>query len=247
MRTVVVAIWLWTFAVPAWAQQQPPPEEKEPQIWTVAASAGLALTSGNSDTSNVNAAYEVVYDPQTRNVVRSDGLYLRGETDGVLSADRLSFNIRDQYSLTPRVFVFGQNQYLQDEFKSIDYLIAPGVGLGYKIFDTERTKFDVDGGIGGVWEKNPGLDVRSSAAVTAGEKLSVALTGNTSLTQSVAALWKTNDWDDALYTFGAGVAVAMSQNLQLKVELLNTFKNRPPDETIRKNDVAFLTAIVFKK
>lgn len=246
MRTVVVATFLWMLAGPAFAQQ-PPAEEKEPQIWTVAASAGLALTSGNSDTSNLNAAYEVVYDPQTRNLVRSDGLYLRGETDGVLSADRLNFNIRDEYELTPRIFVFGQNQYLQDEFKSIDYLIAPGVGIGYKIFDTERTKFTVDGGLGGVWEKNPGLDVRSSAAVTAGERLSVALTSNTSLTQSVAALWKTNDWEDALYTFGAGVAVAMSEHLQLKVELLNTFKNRPPDETIRKNDLAVLTAIVFKK
>jgi hypothetical protein len=40
----------------------------------VAAGAGLALTSGNTDTSTVNASYDITYDPQTRNVVKSDGL-----------------------------------------------------------------------------------------------------------------------------------------------------------------------------
>ena len=104
-----------------------------------------------------------------------------------------------------------------------------------------------DGGLGGVWEKNPGFDVRSSGALTAGQKLAQELSSTVSLTESVTALWKMNDWDDALYTFGAGIAVAMSEHLQLKVEVLDTFKNRPPLETVRKNDVAFLTAIVFKK
>ena len=45
--------------------------------------------------------------------------------------------------------MFGQNQYLKDEFKEIDYLIAPTAGLGYKLFDTAATKLDVDGSAGG--------------------------------------------------------------------------------------------------
>ncbi|HVQ13968.1 MAG TPA: hypothetical protein VMS40_10265, partial [Vicinamibacterales bacterium] len=45
-----------------------------PKIWTVTASAGLALTSGNSNTSTINLAYDLTYDPQTKNVVKSDGL-----------------------------------------------------------------------------------------------------------------------------------------------------------------------------
>jgi putative salt-induced outer membrane protein YdiY len=68
--------------------------------------------------------------------------------------------VRDEYRLSTRAFVFGQNQYLRDEFKNIDYLLAPTAGLGYKLFDTATTKLTVDGSVGGVWEKNPGLDVR---------------------------------------------------------------------------------------
>ena len=66
----------------------------------------------------------------------------------------------------PRMYVFGQNQYFRDTFKSIDYLIAPTGGIGYKLFDTAQTKLSVDGGLGVVWEKNPGFDVDSSGAVT---------------------------------------------------------------------------------
>ena len=225
----------------AWAQAP-----AEPKIWTVNASAGLALTSGNTDTSTVNAAYDLIYDPQTRNVVKSDALLIRGKTAGEVTASRLGLNVRDEYRLKDGVFVFGQNQYLRDEFKSIDYLVAPGGGVGMRLFDTMRTKLAVDAGVGGVWEKNPGLGVRSSGTVIASEKLTQTLTATTTLTQSIAALWKTKNWDDSLYTFGIGVAAAISTRTQLKVETLDTYKNLPPLPTIKKNDVAVLMAIVYK-
>ena len=225
----------------AWAQAP-----AEPKVWTVAASAGLALTAGNTDSSSVNAAYDLTYDPQTRNVVKSDALLIRAKTEGELNASRLGVNIRDQFKLTNRVFLFGQNQYLRDEFKSIDYLLAPGAGVGVKLFDTMQTKLAVDVGAGGVWEKNPGAEVRSSGAVTTSEKLSQTLTATTTLTQSVSALWKTKEWDDSLYTFGVGIAATISARTQLKVELLDVYKNLPPLPTIKKNDVAVLMAIVYK-
>ena len=225
----------------AWAQ---PPAE--PKIWTFNASAGLALTSGNKDTSTVNAAYDFIYDPQTRNVVKSDALFIRGKTDGELTASRLGITVRDEFRVTDGVFVFGQTQYLQDEFKSIDYLVAPGAGVGMRLFDTMQTKLAVDVGAGGVIEKNPGVEVRRSASLTASEKLTQALTATTTLTQSAAALWKTNDWDDALYTFGVGVAATISARTQLKVEVLDTYKALPPLPSLEKNDVAVLIAIVYK-
>lgn len=227
--------------VPARAQAPAPPK-----VWTVAASAGLALTHGNKDSSTVNAAYDLTYDPQTKNVVKSDALLIRGKTEGETTANRFGLNVRDEYKLTDRMFVFGQNQYLKDEFKNIDYLLAPTGGVGVKIFDTMQTKLAVDAGGGGVWEKNPGFEVRSSGAVVASEKLQQTLTATTTLTQSVSALWKTKEWDDSLYVFGVGVAATISARTQLKVEVLDTYKNLPPLPTIKKNDVAVLMAIVYK-
>ena len=101
-------------AVPVGAQAPPP----EPKVWTVAASAGLALTSGNTDTSTVNAAYDLVYDPPSKNLIKSDALLIRGKTEGDLTASRFGVNVRDEYQLTTRAYVFGQNQYLHDKFKN---------------------------------------------------------------------------------------------------------------------------------
>jgi putative salt-induced outer membrane protein len=230
-------------AAPTFAQAPPP---AAPKIWAVAAGAGLAMTSGNSDTSSFNAAYDLTYDPQSRNIVKSDALLLRGKTQDELSAERFGFNVRDQYKLTPRAYVFGQNQYLHDKFKDIDYLVAPTGGVGYRIIDTPETKLDADGGAGVVWEKNPEFDVKTSGAITAGEKLARQLTSNTTFTQTVSALWKTKDFEDALYTFGIGVAAAMSTRTQLKIELLDTYKNRPPVPTVKKNDLATVLAVVYK-
>ena len=240
--TAVVVLVLVCAASPVFGQAPADP----PKSWTVTASAGLALTSGNSNTSTINLAYDFTYDPQANNLIKSDGLYLRGENEGELSAHRTGFNIRDEYKLTDGIFVFGQNQFLKDQFKDIDYLVAPTGGVGYKIIDTPETKFGVDASLGVVWEKNPGFNVTSSGALATGEKLTHALTDNTTLNQTFMGLWKTDDLEDALFTFGVSIAASMSTRTQLKVEALDTFKNKPPAPTIQANDVAVLVSIVYK-
>ena len=91
----VVVVSVLSVLAPAAARAQTPTPPPSP--WTQTASAGLALTSGNKDTSTLNVGYEVAYDPKTRNLLKSDGLFLRGKTEGVLTTDRLSLNGRDEY------------------------------------------------------------------------------------------------------------------------------------------------------
>ena len=239
----------FTFAVlcstvrPALAQAPAPPPHK---IWDVAASLGVSATSGNSNASQFNAGYDLIYDPLTRNIVKSNVLLLRGTTEGELSAQRFLWNVRDEYKITGRSYVFVQNMYLRDQFKKISYLDAATGGVGFKAIATDQTKLDLDAGLGGVWEKNAGFALKKSGALTAGEKLQQKLSTTATFTQSVTALWKTNDTSDALYTFGAGVAVAMSTRTQLKFEVLDVYKNKPPTAAVKKNDVATVIALVFK-
>jgi putative salt-induced outer membrane protein YdiY len=233
-------------SAPAMAQAPlfaPPPE---PAAWTVTAGAGLALTSGNTDTSTVNASYEVVYDPQARYLVRSDGLMIRGKNEGEVSADRLSLNVRSEFRLSERAYIFGENRFLRDRFKSIDYLTAPAAGLGYSVIETPETKMGLDLGLGGVWEKNANLGVKTSGSLTIGQSLAHTLTATTSLTQSFSGLWKTTDLRDSLQVFTVGMSATVSSRTQLKVELLNTYKQKPPLATVQPNDVAILIAIVYK-
>lgn len=222
------------------------PAGPPPSPWTQTASAGFALTSGNKDTSTLNVGFEVGYDPKARNLLKSDGLFLRGKTEGVLSTDRLSLNGRDEYKLSSRSYTFAQMQYLGDQFKNIDYLVSPAAGLGLRLAETPQMRVSLDVGVGGVWEKPIGGDVRTSGAVTVGEKATRQLSKSASVGQSFTALYKTNDVSDSLYTFGANIAASVTSRTQLKVELLDTYKNRAA-ASFKKNDVAVIVGMVFKR
>ena len=235
---------LLTVASPAQAQNQSP--APPPSKWKLAFGAGLSFTSGNTDTSTYNSSYTVTYTASERNLFKSDAMFMRGHTEGALSTDRFGLNVREESRLSDRVFVFGQNQYLRDRFKRIQYLVAPTGGVGLTTVRTERTRVTIDVGVGGVWEKNPFDDARASGALTFNQKLSQTISTTTTVTQSTFGLWKTQDLSDSYYQFGVSLATALASRTQLKVELLDNYNRRPTGMGVQKNDVSLILALVFK-
>jgi len=226
----------------ALAQDPPPP----PPGWTGSASAGLALTQGNSDTSTVNAAYELKRDTGGPFGLKSTGLLVWGKSEGELTNDRLSLDGRLERKLNTKTALFGNVQYLRDSFKAIDYLVSPTVGVTRLLVKNDRTELGVDAGVGVVWEKNPDLEVQTDGAVAAGQQFTRKLTATTELKEKAAGLWKMDDFDDALYTFGVGLAASITAATQLKVEFLDTYKAKPPLASVEKNDLAMLVSFVYK-
>jgi putative salt-induced outer membrane protein YdiY len=207
---------------------------------------GMSLTQGNSDTLNINATIDNTYDPKTKNAMRWDALFLRGKQNGVLSVYRLSAMFRDEYTINHRVFTFAELDALHDTFKGVDYLLAPTAGVGYKVIDTKPTSLNVDVGIGGVVERDTGLDAQGNGAITLSQKLVHQLTDTTTMKENVTSLLKMGDIGDGLYTFQIGVAAKMNSRLQLAIDLLDTFKNHPIDGLTHKHDVALVMSIVAK-
>jgi putative salt-induced outer membrane protein YdiY len=248
--SVLVATLLVPVAAIAQPAQTPacpcPPTPTTPPVWTGSAGLGATLNRGNTDTTNINFAFDATRDPKQKDVWKMGALYLRGDTNGELSASRLFAQIRYERKLTARLFAFAQLPYLRDHFKSIDYHLAPSGGLGYKLVATPRTTLAADAGFGVKWEKNPGFDVRTSAVVTSGDRFEFKLSPTSTVIQSFGAIWDVDDWGDALYTFAAGAAAALTARSQLKLELLDTYATRPPTAAIKNNDVALLVAVVYK-
>jgi len=238
-------------ATPLLAQPQttgscPCPPAGPPPVWTGSAGLGLTLNRGNTDTTNINLSFDATRDPKQKDVWKMEALYLRGDTNGQLSANRVFAQVRYERNLTPRLFAFGQLPYLRDHFKSIDYYIAPNGGIGYKVVATSQTTLTADGGFGVKWEKNPGFDLKTAAVVTSGDRFEFKLSPASTINQSFAAVWDADDWGDALYTFTAGAAAALTARSQLKLELLDTYASRPPTPEVKNNDVALLAAVVYK-
>jgi putative salt-induced outer membrane protein len=224
----------------------PAPPEPPPPLWTGSAGAGFSMNRGNTDTTNFNLSFEATRDPKTRSVWKFKALYLRGDTAGTTTVDRFLFDLRNERSLTTRVYAFGALQFLEDKFKQIDYLWAPSGGIGYKLIATPMTTFNVDGGLGAKIEKNTNLDTHTDLVVTSSDKFEHKLSKTSSITQAFGALWKADDFGDALYTFTAGIAASLTARTQLKIEFLDSYASRPPVVEVKKNDVALLTAFVYK-
>jgi putative salt-induced outer membrane protein YdiY len=233
----------------AWAQAQPPappaPQPDEPPpIWTGSFGLGLALTTGNADTSNFNLTGRVTHDPRNPHLWIAEALYLHGSSEGETTVSRTAFSFRYEYGLTSRTSAYGQFRYLRDTFKAIEYLVTPTAGIAYKLVDLPRTKLTVDGGGGVVWENNTDLGTTTSGALTLGESFSHKFSDSSTFTQGATGLWKTSDFGDALYTFTAGLAAAITQRTQLKVELLELYKTEPP-LGVEKGDLSFITSVVY--
>jgi putative salt-induced outer membrane protein YdiY len=247
IRNLLVPTTVLTLCVfPVLASAQPADPPPPPPGWAGSASAGYAMTAGNNDSSTMNAAYDITRDTGGSYLFKSTALLLYGQTEDVTTSDRLSFDGRLERRLSPRTSVFGQAQYLRDEFKQIDYLVSPTVGINRILAKNDRTELNVDAGAGVVWEKNPDLELHTDGAVTAGQKFTHKLTATTELTQKVTALWKMDDFGDALYVFGAGLAASVTGGTQIKIEFLDTYKARPPTDDVRKNDIATLVSFVYK-
>jgi putative salt-induced outer membrane protein YdiY len=237
---MTVAILLLSRAVCAQAPATPAP------VYSGNIGGGLARTGGNTHTSNFNLTAAFVRDPKTRNIVRANAAYLRGSLNDVLNLNRTSFNIRDEYTLSGRTFVFGQLDYVRDQFKQMIFFWAPTGGIGYKLINTDSTQFTVDGGAGGVIEKNPGLRSSKSGSLSAGQRISHKLSSTATLAESLSTIWKTQDFADSLTNLSAGITTAVVGIIQLKVEFLDSYKNKPANALLKKNDTVFVTSFVVK-
>jgi putative salt-induced outer membrane protein YdiY len=232
MRKTTVLLLL--FAAAALGQETPT------KPWSSSLGAGLALTSGNSDTRNININFNTAWDPKTDRRFKADAIYLRGETDGDTNVDKSSASGRYERNFQQRAFWFGEVSYLRDPFKDIDYLIAPIAGVGVNVVKDAARTLTVSAGAGATIDSG-----ETSGALQAGQSFDWTISPVSKLTQKLTGLWKTKDFGDALYHFDAGISTTVAARAELKVAYLYDFKNQPPPG-VKKGDSALFAALLFK-
>ena len=115
--------------------------------WTGKGELGGSFASGNSENEAVNAALALNYaSGDWKHMLGFAGNY--GNDGNVATAQRWELRGQSNYSFTERAYGFGAGRYEDDRFSAYDYQASLAGGLGYRIVDTERTKFWVQGGPG---------------------------------------------------------------------------------------------------
>jgi putative salt-induced outer membrane protein len=243
---VVLALGASCLFVPGGFASADDPKPDENPGWVGSIGAGLALTSGNSDTKTFNLGGSATSDTKKRNILKIDGLFLKTSSEGETTVNRATLGFRDEYGLGKHAFAFGEVRYLHDEFKDIKYLISPLVGAGYRVIDKEKAVLSFDGAIGAAIEEPETGPSTDSGAFHAGESLVWKLTPSATFSEAATGLWKTKDTADALYHFEASLSASMNKRFELKIAFNDDYKNKPAGPTIEKNDTTLLANIVYK-
>ena len=243
MRFSTVAVLLALAAATALAAQEPAPPVDP---WTSSIGAGLAVTSGNSDTQNLNLSLATAWDPKTNRTFQAEALYLRGETNEEKTVDKLAAGARYDRSLSERMFLFTEVTAQRDPFKNIDYFIAPLAGAGWFAIKDARHALRFDGAAGFVTEKNALLGSDTSGAIKAGQSYDRKFSETSALTQQLTGIWKVDDFDDASYHFAAGITSTLTARSELKVSYVYDYRNRVSSPEIEKGDSALFAALLFK-
>ncbi|MGZ5429250.1 MAG: DUF481 domain-containing protein, partial [Thermoanaerobaculia bacterium] len=204
-------------AVPALAQEAAPakPPDPPPPALQGSFSAGLALTTGNTDTSSFNLGFNMAYDPKTHSLFKADAFYLRSASGGLATTDKAGASLRYEYKLTERFYAFAELGYQRDRFKNVTYLITPMLGAGYYVVRKKNLELTADVSVGGAFEKDSGFDATSSGAFSLGQGFVWKILPTTTFTEKATGLWKTDDVSDSFYHFELGLAASLVKNFEL--------------------------------
>jgi putative salt-induced outer membrane protein YdiY len=127
------------------ADDAPPPP---PQGWSGKGQAGYVMSRGTTDTDTANAKIDLsdTIDDTWKHLIHFEGLY--GRSSSVTTAERWAANLQSNYLFTPRAYVFGAFDYLEDYFSGFQYQGDVAAGLGYKFLDTAHDRLSAQAGVG---------------------------------------------------------------------------------------------------
>jgi putative salt-induced outer membrane protein len=143
--------------------QDPPPKPK----WSGEVSAGSVVTSGNSDSSTINAKGEVVYQSERwRNTL--NGLALRTESedpatgDDVTTAERYLVGNKTDFNFTDRDYAFLALEFEKDLIGPVRQRTSETAGYGRKVLTGPEHLLEAELGAGSRQTEAQGTEEKES-------------------------------------------------------------------------------------
>lgn len=230
---------------PAAPDAATPPIDPPIDPWASSLGAGLSITSGNSDTMNLNFAANTTWDPKTTRLFKAEALYLVGESEGEKQVDKLLAKARYEQLFNERAFWFAEAPFLRDPFREINYLVSPLVGAGYHVVSTPVHKLTFDGAVGAILEDKEITGQETSGAVKVGETYEWTISELSKVSQKVTGIWNADDFGDALYHFDASLTTALAARLELKLSYVYDYETEPAPG-VEEGDSALFAAVLVK-
>jgi putative salt-induced outer membrane protein len=234
-------------AVPAWAQATAPQAPPPPPRQEGTAQVGFVGTTGNSSTATFSAGGEHTWRPSPW-TIRNRALFVRSESDDVVTAENFLYIFRAERSLTEKVSVFGSFGFLRDKPAGVSSHQDVSGGIAYKLIEHAAVQFTADAGLGYMNEnRTVGDDVKSGIA-TFGSLFKAKISETADVTDEMRILATFDDASDWRLGHMVSLTVKMTEIFSLKLSNQVRFANLPPPG-FKKTDTTTAIALVvsFKK
>lgn len=121
--------------------------EEEEGPWSGKASLGYLATSGNTENSTLNSAFEVHYvQNKWEHALTLKAVQASEEED--TTAEAYEAGWKSELNLSETDFLFGRVKWRKDRFSGYDTQFSQSVGYGRRILKTERHELNAEAGVG---------------------------------------------------------------------------------------------------
>lgn len=218
----------------------------DPEIWDGSIEVGVNGSSGNSDTFNISAGYDLKRETE-RHVFTSDLKYFNASTKSIQTQNYAIFNSGVEFkSIATRWSLFARTQMQFDEFQDFDLRVVLNSGLAYRFWDSKTNKGKVRVGAGATRDFG-GVDDLWKPEASFGYDLERRLSKRQKLVSKMDIYPAWEDFSDYRLVSDSGWEVLLDEetNLSLKIGVVYRLDSTPSPGT-QRNDVNYVALLIWK-
>ncbi|HEX6852912.1 MAG TPA: DUF481 domain-containing protein [Candidatus Polarisedimenticolaceae bacterium] len=229
-------------------------EDAPAKPWTNATELGVIVTSGNSESTNFAFSNKYGYKWTNAEFLSNAGA-LRTEStpnafnlDGVLveppketTAESYFLDGKYRRTVTGDLFWYALAGWNRNRFQGIDSRLFGGGGIGYRFFETDRTKFSGEIGVDYTQESPVDGEDRDFAGARGFLAYEQKIGESSKFVQELEILENLDDTDDLRARSLTSIQASLNARLALKFAVRVLYDKQPATETL--NDVDDLDGV----
>lgn len=217
--------------------------------WTGGADFGVALTRGNSDTTNLALGLALTRETlHDKTNVYAASIYNRDRTDGISRtvANTIRFGVRYDHDFNRRWFGYGFTDLEKNGLQDLNLRWVLGGGAGYHAIRNERTQLDLLGGMAMNREYFKGIDNdRTSAEAQIGQTLSHQINSRMSIKEQLFFFPNLSEGGEYRVNFDTSLVTDVTRRIGWQLTLSDRYLSNPPPG-LKQNDLLLTTGIRLK-
>jgi putative salt-induced outer membrane protein YdiY len=228
--------------------------------WNGGLNLGFALTRGNSQTKNLNIAFNAVRKGfRDKLILYTNSIYATNDLSTAnphTTANAIGGGARYDRDFTPLVFGFVNTDFYHDSLQNLDLRSLFGGGIGWHAIKSDSTVLDLLAGVNYTHESysafvipaDPPIPVpavsRSLASMTLGDEFMHKLGKSTVLTQNLYFYPNLTETGEYRGTFSLGLVTKINKWLGWQNSFGDIYVSNPPFGK-KKNDILLSTGLNF--